>query len=239
MNIIDIIGPVMIGPSSSHTAGAVRLGLLAAGILGAPPVKAQIDLHGSFAHTYRGHGTDVALLAGLMGWLPDDGSFAHTYRGHGTDVALLAGLMGWLPDDARIPQARKYAAEAGLEYNFAKVNLGDLTHPNTARFTLTAKDGKSCEVIGSSIGGGQVKVSAIDGAEVELDGKLPALLVSHTDKPGVIALVSSTLASASVNIATMRVFRKNKGGLATMVLECDQKVQSAIVQLLAALPPLR
>ena len=132
MNIIDIIGPVMIGPSSSHTAGAVRLGLLAAGILGAPPVKAQIDLHGSFAHTYRGHGTDVALLA---------------------------GLMGWLPDDARIPQARKYAAEAGLEYNFAKVNLGDLTHPNTARFTLTAKDGKSCEVIGSSIGGGQVKVS--------------------------------------------------------------------------------
>ena len=201
MNIIDIIGPVMIGPSSSHTAGAVRLGLLAAGILGAPPVKAQIDLHGSFAHTYRGHGTDVALLA---------------------------GLMGWLPDDARIPQARKYAAEAGLEYNFAKVNLGDLTHPNTARFTLTAKDGKSCEVIGSSIGG----------AEVELDGKLPALLVSHTDKPGVIALVSSTLASASVNIATMRVFRKNKGGLATMVLECDQKVQPAIVQLLAALPPI-
>ena len=201
MNIIDIIGPVMIGPSSSHTAGAVRLGLLAAGILGAPPVKAQIDLHGSFAHTYRGHGTDVALLA---------------------------GLMGWLPDDARIPQARKYAAEAGLEYNFA----------NTARFTLTAKDGKSCEVIGSSIGGGQVKVSAIDGAEVELDGKLPALLVSHTDKPGVIALVSSTLASASVNIATMRVFRKNKGGLATMVLECDQKVQPAIVQLLAALPPI-
>lgn len=211
MNIIDIIGPVMIGPSSSHTAGAVRLGLLAAGILGAPPVKAQIDLHGSFAHTYRGHGTDVALLA---------------------------GLMGWLLDDARIPQARKYAAEAGLEYNFAKVNLGDLTHPNTARFTLTAKDGKSCEVIGSSIGGGQVKVSAIDGAEVELDGKLPALLVSHTDKPGVIALVSSTLASASVNIATMRVFRKNKGGLATMVLECDQKVQPAIVQLLAALPPI-
>ena len=198
MNIIDIIGPVMIGPSSSHTAGAVRLGLLAAGILGAPPVKAQIDLHGSFAHTYRGHGTD----------------------------------------DARIPQARKYAAEAGLEYNFAKVNLGDLIHPNTARFTLTAKDGKSCEVIGSSIGGGQVKVSAIDGAEVELDGKLPALLVSHTDKPGVIALVSSTLASASVNIATMRVFRKNKGGLATMVLECDQKVQPAIVQLLAALPPI-
>ena len=109
-----------------------------------------------------------------------------------------------------MPQARKYAAEAGLEYNFAKVNLGDLTHPNTARFTLTAKDGKSCEVIGSSIGGGQVKVSAIDGAEVELDGKLPALLVSHTDK----------------------------GGLATMVLECDQKVQPAIVQLLAALPPI-
>ena len=136
MNIIDIIGPVMIGPSSSHTAGAVRLGLLAASILGAPPVKAQIDLHGSFAQTYRGHGTDVALLA---------------------------GLMGWLPDDARIPQARKYADEAGLEYKFDKVNLGDLTHPNTVRFTLEAENGSRCEVIGSSIGGGQVEVSAIDG----------------------------------------------------------------------------
>lgn len=210
MNIIDIIGPVMIGPSSSHTAGAVRLGLLAASILGAPPVKAQIDLHGSFAQTYRGHGTDVALLA---------------------------GLMGWLPDDARIPQAHKYADEAGLEYKFDKVNLGDLTHPNTVRFTLEAENGSRCEVIGSSIGGGQVEVSAIDGYEVELNGKLPALLVTHTDKPGVIALVSSALASAMVNIATMRVFRARKGGLATMVLECDQKVQPAIVQLLASLPP--
>ena len=144
MNIIDIIGPVMIGPSSSHTAGAVRLGLLAASILGAPPVKAQIDLHGSFAQTYRGHGTDVALLA---------------------------GLMGWLPDDARIPQARKYAAEAGLAYSFDKVNLGELTHPNTVRFVLEDADQGRCEVIGSSVGGGQVKVSAIDGNEGELKGK--------------------------------------------------------------------
>lgn len=210
MNIIDIIGPVMIGPSSSHTAGAVRLGLLAAGILGAPPVKARIDLHGSFAQTYRGHGTDVALLA---------------------------GLMGWPPDDARIPQARQYAAQAGLAFEFNKVNLGDLTHPNTARFLLEDAEGKSCEVIGSSVGGGQVKVSAIDGFEVELDGKLPALIIAHTDKPGVIALVSSTLASASVNIATMRVFRAKKGGLATMVLECDQRIEQPLLQIIALLPP--
>ena len=135
MNIFDVIGPVMIGPSSSHTAGAVRLSLLAISILGAWPVKAQIALHGSFAQTYRGHGTDMALLA---------------------------GLMGWLPDDARIPQAMDFAQKQGLEYAFSTINLGDLTHPNTVYFKLTAADGRQCEVIGSSIGGGQVLVTSID-----------------------------------------------------------------------------
>ena len=115
MNIIDILGPVMIGPSSSHTAGAVRLGLLAVGVLGSKPVKAEIFLHGSFAETYKGHGTDMALLA---------------------------GLMGWLPDDERIPNADKFAKESGLEFSFTKTDLGNLTHPNTAMFQLTAADGK-------------------------------------------------------------------------------------------------
>lgn len=212
MNIIDIIGPVMIGPSSSHTAGAVRLGLLAAGILGGRPVKADIYLHGSFAQTYKGHGTDVALLA---------------------------GLMGWLPDDARIPQAKDYAAQEGLEYTFNTVDLGNLTHPNTALFKLTGADGGTCEIIGSSIGGGQVKVTSIDGFPVELTGRLPALLTVHEDTRGVIALVSGTLANGGVNIATMRLFRSGKGGTASMVIECDQKVPEGIISLIGALQQIK
>ena len=145
MNIFDVIGPVMIGPSSSHTAGAVRLSLLAISILGAWPVKAQIALHGSFAH--------------------------------GTDMALLAGLMGWLPDDARIPQAMDFAQKQGLEYAFSTINLGDLTHPNTVYFKLTAADGRQCEVIGSSIGGGQVLVTSIDGA-VSCRRSLPCIRIN-------------------------------------------------------------
>lgn len=165
MNIFDVIGPVMIGPSSSHTAGAVRLSLLAISILGAWPVKAQIALHGSFAQTYRGHGTDMALLA---------------------------GLMGWLPDDARIPQAMDFAQKQGLEYEFSTINLGDLTHPNTVYFKLTAADGRQCEVIGSSIGGGQVLVTSIDGAAVELSGSclrsLPCIRINLVLFPWLAAL---------------------------------------------------
>lgn len=197
MNVIDVIGPVMIGPSSSHTAGAVRLGLLAISILGEWPIEAEIELHGSFAQTYRGHGTDMALLA---------------------------GLMGWLPDDARIPQAKTFAQQIGLKYSFVKVNLGELAHPNTVRFLLKGKSGKECQVTGSSIGGGQVCVSEIDAFPVELNGTLPAVLIVHNDQRGVIAVVSSELAKAGINIATMRVFRVKKGGKATMIIECDQAV---------------
>lgn len=208
MNLIDIIGPVMIGPSSSHTAGAVRLGLLAASILGGQPVQAEINLHGSFAETYQGHGTDMALLA---------------------------GLMGWTPDDERIPEAEKYAKESGLTYSFKKIDLGNMAHPNTVLFKLTSASGSYCEIIGSSVGGGQVKVTEIDGFPVELTGRLPAILTVHIDTRGVIALVTSTLANAGVNIATMRLFRSNKGGMASMVIECDEAVPQEILNLIGAL----
>lgn len=211
MNIIDVIGPVMIGPSSSHTAGAVRLGLLAASIAGGRPVKAEIHLHGSFAETYKGHGTDVALLS---------------------------GLMGWLPDDERIPKAEEYAAEIGLAYSFQKCNLGPLAHPNTVLFRLTGADGGECEIIGSSVGGGQVKVTEIDGYPVELTGRLPAILTVHHDTHGIIALVTSALANVGINIATMRVFRSDKGGLASMVIECDQDVPDHIIDLIALIQPI-
>ena len=208
MNVFDIIGPVMIGPSSSHTAGAARLGLLAASILGSRPVHADIYLHGSFAETYQGHGTDMALLA---------------------------GLMGWLPDDERIPEAMDHAGEAGLQYAFHKVDLGNAAHPNTVLFKLTGESGAYCEIVGSSIGGGQVKVTEIDGFPVELTGRLPAILTVHTDTRGVIALVTGTLANAGVNIATMRLFRSNKGGMASMVIECDEAVPQEILNLIGAL----
>lgn len=212
MNLFDIIGPVMIGPSSSHTAGACRLGLLAAAILGQKPVKADILLHGSFARTYKGHGTDRALAA---------------------------GLMGWVPDDVRIPQALSIAGKEGYGFTFRPGDLGDMVHPNTASFHLTGADGGTCDVIGSSIGGGQVKVTSIDGFAVELTGVLPVLLIPHRDQPGVIALVSSILAMHQVNIASMRVFRNNKGGLATMVLECDETVAPDVVHQLERLDPVR
>ena len=208
MNLIDILGPVMIGPSSSHTAGAVRLGLLAASILGGQPVQAEFNLHGSFAETYQGHGTDMALLA---------------------------GLMGWTPDDERIPEAEKYAKEGGLTYSFKKIDLGNMAHPNTVLFKLTSASGSYCEFMGSSVGGGQVKVTEIDGFPVELTGRLPAILTVHIDTRGVIALVTSTLANAGVNIATMRLFRSNKGGMASMVIECDEAVPQEILNLIGAL----
>ena len=208
MNLLDVIGPVMIGPSSSHTAGAVRLGLLAVSILGESPIKADIALHGSFAQTYRGHGTDMALLS---------------------------GLMGWMPDDARIPEADIYAEQKGLQYNFAAMDLGELTHPNTVRFNVGGVTGKKCMVTGSSIGGGQVCVTQIDDFPVELSGKLPGVLIVHQDRPGVIALVSGKLSEYKVNIAGMKVFRTNKGGTATMIIECDQMVSDEAIKALRAI----
>lgn len=208
MNIIDVIGPVMIGPSSSHTAGAVRLGLIARSILGAPIKKAEIFLHGSFAETYKGHGTDMALLA---------------------------GLMYWLPDDERIPRAMEYAVKEGIEYKFHKTDLGAAIHPNTVMFMLYAVNGSYAEIVGSSIGGGQVLVTNIDGMEVEFTGKLPALITSHIDKPGVINTISGILADDNINIATMRLFRDNRGGLASLLIECDQDVPSSVVGLVQSL----
>ena len=143
--------------------------------------------------------------------------------------------MGWLPDDERIPEAAKYAEESGLTYSFHKIDLGNMAHPNTVLFKLTSASGSYCEIVGSSVGGGQVKVTEIDGFPVELTGRLPAILTVHIDTRGVIALVTSTLANAGVNIATMRLFRSDKGGMASMVIECDEAVPQEILNLIGAL----
>ncbi len=206
-SVFDIIGPVMIGPSSSHTAGAVRLGALARAVFGRQPSSAHILLHGSFASTGSGHGTDLALVAGLLG-------------------------MG--PDDARIPDAFAEAKRAGLVFGFEEADLGDV-HPNTAEFHLEG-DGRSMEVRGSSLGGGDVEVTDIDGFDVQISGELPVLVVAHYDQPGEIAAVSRVIAEGDVNIASMQVSRERKGAKALMLIETDAEVDETTCEAIRAVP---
>ena len=200
--VFDIVGPIMIGPSSSHTAGAARLGLMAGKILGEPVAKAEILLHGSFARTYRGHGTDKALIG---------------------------GLLDFSPEDERIRDALDIAKERGLDYSFAPVDLGD-AHPNTAVFVLTGINGRKITVGGASVGGGNIEVRNIDSFQIALTGQYPSLIIVHTDKPGVIRDISDVLAKHRVNIAFMRVFRRNRGQQAMMIIETDEELTEDIIQ---------
>lgn len=196
-SVFDIIGPVMTGPSSSHTAGAVRLGLAGRAIVGGRPTRAGLGLHGSFAQTYRGHGTDLALVA---------------------------GLMGFKPDDERIPKALELAAAEGLAVEFELIDLGPDVHPNTVRMLLTGADGRQTTIVGSSIGAGRINISRINQFEVQFSGEYHALILSYLDQPGVAAKATSLLAADLVNIATMRISREARHSHAMMILELDQAV---------------
>ncbi|MDP2299433.1 MAG: L-serine ammonia-lyase, iron-sulfur-dependent subunit beta [Actinomycetota bacterium] len=207
-SVFDIVGPVMVGPSSSHTAGAVRLGALARGIAGGEVRSAAVTLHGSFAATGRGHGTDVALVA---------------------------GLLGYAPDDARIPQAFAHAEQAGMQVTFAEADLGDV-HPNTARIEVDTTTGTAVLVQGSSVGAGDVEITLIDDFPVHLTGELPAIGVVHHDQPGVVAAVSARLAASDINIASMQVFRERRGARALMVIETDEPVGDEVATGIGALP---
>ncbi len=207
VSAFDIIGPVMIGPSSSHTAGAVRLGLMARTILNQEPMEAIIHLHGSFAETYRGHGTNLALVAGLLG-------------------------MG--TDDERIPRALDLARERNMQVEFVTADLGDV-HPNSAMLELKGREGLSVRVMGSSVGGGRILVTRIDDFPVELGGDYHTLIVVHQDQPGVVAQMTTLLAAAQVNIAQMRLSRQKKGAEALTILETDQPVEGAALDLIGRL----
>ena len=200
--MFDIVGPVMIGPSSSHTAGAVRLGLMAGKILGEQPVKAEIKLHGSFAQTYRGHGTDRALIA---------------------------GILGFQPDDERIRNSMDIARERGMDFSFSKVEIFE-AHPNTAIIELIGVSGRRTVVTGASIGGGNINILNIDGFEVNLSGQYPAMLVIHRDVPGVINKVTWALSRFEINIAFIRLSRKSRGEEALMLLETDENVPEEVVE---------
>jgi L-serine dehydratase len=206
--IFDVIGPVMVGPSSSHTAGAVRLGNIARQIAGKSPVKVDFFLHGSFAQTYKGHGTDHALLG---------------------------GIMGLAPDDERIKDIFKYAAEQNLEYHFHTIDLGDV-HPNTAKIVLESEDGEITSIVGSSIGGGNILVTSLLDMAVEFSGQYPTIVTRHLDKPGVLARVAALLSVHNINIAFLKVFRQARGSEACMVIETDQDINNNVIEELKKIP---
>lgn len=211
MSLFDIIGPVMIGPSSSHTAGAARIGRVARQLLGEKPVKAVISFHGSFEKTYRGHGTDRAVVGGLL------------------DMQV---------DDDRLRRSLKIAKEAGLEVTFRPVHLRD-AHPNTVVVEAVGEHGKRVRLQAASIGGGRIRVQYLDGLEMGFSGDRITLVIRHGDAPGVIAKVSQILADAGINIATMRVFRTAAGGAAAMAIELDALPGDALTAALRKLPGVR
>ncbi|EIJ81538.1 L-serine dehydratase, iron-sulfur-dependent, beta subunit [Bacillus methanolicus PB1] len=206
-SVFDIIGPVMIGPSSSHTAGAARIGRVARSLFGREPKWAKISFYGSFAKTYKGHGTDVAIIGGLLDF--------DTY-------------------DERIIKSLEIAKEKGIHIEFiAETAVTD--HPNTARIRIGDDQGE-LELVGISIGGGKIEIIELNGFELRLSGHHPAILVVHNDRFGAIAAVSNILAKHQLNIGHMEVSRKEKGRLALMTIEVDQNIDRHIIEEIEKLP---
>ena len=201
--IFDIIGPILIGPSSSHTAGAARLGKVAKSICGHNKLK------------------KVTFLL--------HGSFAKTYKGHGTDKALVAGILGMEPSDVRLRNSLDIAKEQSLEIEFKECDLGN-EHPNTVKFLMTTVDNTYCEVMGSSIGGGNIRITEVNGNSLDFSGEYPTLIISQKDVPGVVCKVSEIVYKYNVNIAFMKVFRIEKGKSAVMIFELDNTLDEHIIE---------
>ena len=207
MDLFDIIGPVMIGPSSSHTAGAARIGKITRMLLNSRPVHARIGLYGSFQKTYQGHGTDKALVGGLLGM----------------DV-----------DDLRLRDSLRLADEDGLDYSFYKAEIRG-AHPNTVVLDVDGADGRHIQVVAASVGGGEIVVKSINGLEAGFSGHENTLVITHHDTPGMIASISGELAASRLNIATMRVFRRSAGGEAMVALELDGAAEADVLSRLGGL----
>lgn len=207
LDIFDILGPVMVGPSSSHTAGAARIGNMARTLLGGAPVRANIHLYGSFAETGVGHGTDRALVG---------------------------GLLGMKPDDLRIPFAFDEAKKAGMDYTIDTVTLRD-AHPNTAVIEAWDGEGHHVEMQASSLGGGRIMVNKLDGIEVNFTGAFNTLVIRNKDESGVVAAVTSILNQLRINVANMSLCRNKRGGDALMVIETDQHIKPHQVEFMKEL----
>lgn len=207
LQVFDIIGPIMIGPSSSHTAGAVRIGKYARTILGREPVKAVIQFSGSFAKTYRGHGTDRAIIA---------------------------GILNMDTDDDRIPESMDLAKTWGIEFSFEEEDIDD-THPNTALVYLEDLEGKCVTVQGSSIGGGNIIINKINETVVSLNGKADTLIITHDDVPGVVAEITRVITEYDANIHGLSLCRNYKGGQSVITVELDGDIPLDINEVISKL----
>lgn len=197
--VFDILGPVMIGPSSSHTAGAARLGKIAKDIVGTEFHKVVFYLHGSFGKTFEGHGTDKALVA---------------------------GILGMDPSDEKLRDSFEIAKSKNIEFEFIEADLG-YQHPNTVKIVFKFENQEDIYIIGSSIGGGNILITDINGNKVEFSGDYPTMLIKYIDQKGAISRISSILSINEINIATMKVTREND--IATMVVETDSDINEKVV----------
>ena len=207
IGIFDILGPNMIGPSSSHTAGALRIAFIA-GKMVSKPVSVKYVLYGSFARTYRGHGTDRALVA---------------------------GILGYQTDDERIRDSFEHAHAAGVSFEFIENFTETEVYPNTVDVYVTDENGAEVSLRGESIGGGNAVITKLNGVDVELTGNYNTLVVEHMDKKGVLAFLTAILSANEINIATLRLFREGKGKKATTIIEVDSEASSQVVATLYGL----
>ncbi|MCQ2008918.1 MAG: L-serine ammonia-lyase, iron-sulfur-dependent subunit beta [Sporolactobacillus sp.] len=207
-SVFDIIGPVMVGPSSSHTAGAAKIGRMARKLLGVMPEHVKITLYGSFAETYKGHGTDVAIVA---------------------------GLLDFNESNANLPDSIKIAQQKGMDVQFSVDKETQVEQPNTARIHLSAGD-QSLELVGVSIGGGKIEITEVNGFSISLSGSNPALLILHHDKYGAVAEVAVLIAKYELNISYMEVSRQEKGQLALMVIQTDEEISDGLAAEISGLP---
>lgn len=203
ISVFDVLGPNMIGPSSSHTAGAAVIAFLAQKMINGPLKKVTFTLYGSFAKTYKGHGTDRALLG---------------------------GIMGFSTDDMRIRDSYQIADDIGLEYEFIPNEEETEVHPNTVDIQMTNANNQQMTIRGESLGGGKVRIVKINGVSVDFTGEYSAVIVMQQDKPGVVAHITSCLSERNVNIAFMRLFREKKGHTAYTIVESDGRLPEDITE---------
>lgn len=209
ISVFDVLGPNMIGPSSSHTAGAAIIAYLAQKMIAPPLRRADFRLYGSFAKTYRGHGTDRALVG---------------------------GILGFSADDERIRDSFALAKQQGLEFRFIPDETETDVHPNTVEIRMENAAGRIMTVRGESLGGGKVRIVGINGVKVDFTGEYNALIVVQRDKPGVVAHITKILSDRDVNIAFMRLFREQKGHTAYTIVESDQRLPEGVDALLLENP---
>lgn len=201
-SVFDIVGPNMIGPSSSHTAGAARLGKTASKIAGKPVKEVKFLLHGSFAETYKGHGTDKAIVG---------------------------GILGFQPDDARIKDSFELAQQAGVKFEFIKTDLGDSVHPNTVKIEMVLEDGSKSTVMGASIGGGNIKLTEMDGLAIDFNGARSAVVIEIKDIPGAVSFVTGLLAHNNKDIATMSTNKPARSEYTFVTIETVDELEASLI----------